>query len=71
MYAEFGATATDSAKITLTYGAAGISTEKSFNILARQISCTATWRSVNISSLIGPDPSRYSALNGYAGMLAS
>jgi len=44
MYAEFGATATDSTKITLTYGAAGISTEKSFNILARQISCTATWR---------------------------
>merc|ERR1712183_1145410 len=44
MYAEFGALATDSAQITLTYGTAGISTEKTFNILARQISCTATWR---------------------------
>merc|ERR1712183_1186490 len=44
MYAEFGALATDSAQITLTYGTAGISTEETFNILARQISCTATWR---------------------------
>ena len=44
VYAEFGATATDSTKINLTFGAAGISTEKSFNILVRQISCTATWR---------------------------
>jgi len=44
MYTEFGASATDAAKITLTYGAAGITTEKTFNILARQISCTATWK---------------------------
>merc|ERR1711994_34183 len=44
MYTEFGATATDATKITLTYGAAGITTGKTFNILARQISCTATWK---------------------------
>ena len=44
VYTEFGATATDATKITLTYGAAGITTEKTFNILARQISCTATWK---------------------------
>merc|ERR1711899_25344 len=44
MYAEFGATSTDSISMTLTYGSNGLSTAKTFNILARQISCTATWK---------------------------
>jgi len=44
MYTEFGATSADSTKITLSYQAAGLTTEKSFNIMARQISCTATWK---------------------------
>jgi len=44
MYAEFGATSTDSITMTLTYGSSGLTTAKTFNILARQISCTATWK---------------------------
>jgi len=44
MYTEFGATSTDTISMTLTYGANGLSTAKTFNILARQISCTATWK---------------------------
>jgi len=44
MYAEFGATSTDSISMTLTYGSSGLTTAKTFNILARQISCTATWK---------------------------
>merc|ERR1712117_393896 len=44
MYAEFGATSTDSITVTLTYGSSGLTTAKTFNILARQISCTATWK---------------------------
>merc|ERR1712107_124382 len=40
MYVEFGATATDT--ITLTWG--DITTAKTYNILARQIACTATWK---------------------------
>jgi len=44
MYTEFGATSTDTISMTITYGANGLSTAKTFNILARQISCTATWK---------------------------
>jgi len=44
MYAEFGATSTDSITMTLTYGSSGLTTAKTFNILTRQISCTATWK---------------------------
>jgi len=44
MYVEFGATATDSVTLTNTYTSTGITTSKSYNILARQISCTATWK---------------------------
>ena len=44
VYAEFGATSTDSISMTLTYGSSGLTTAKTFNILARQISCTATWK---------------------------
>jgi len=42
MYAEFGADSTDTATVKLTYGST--TTAKTFNILLRQISCTATWR---------------------------
>merc|ERR1712088_91030 len=44
MYAEFGATSTDSITMTLTYGSSGLTTAKTFNILTRQISCTATYK---------------------------
>ena len=44
VYAEFGATSTDTATVTFTYGST--TTAKTFNILLRQISCTATWRFV-------------------------
>merc|ERR1711915_930233 len=40
MYTEFGATSTDTITMTLTYGSSGLTTAKTFNILARQISCT-------------------------------
>jgi len=42
MYVEFGATSTDTISVTNTYGST--TTAKTFNILARQISCTATYR---------------------------
>ena len=44
VYAEFGTASTDSAKVTLTYASGGVGTVKIFNILARQISCTSTWK---------------------------
>merc|ERR1712141_369140 len=44
MYTEFGATSTDSITMTLTYGTSGLTTAKTFNILARQISCTASYK---------------------------
>jgi len=44
MYTEFGATSADSIAMTLTYHASGLATAKTFNILARQISCTATYK---------------------------
>lgn len=42
MYVEFGATNTDTIKLTTTYGATTSSLK--WNILARQISCTASWK---------------------------
>jgi len=42
MYTEFGATSTDTVSLTLTY--ASTTTAKTFNILLRQISCTAAWK---------------------------
>merc|ERR1719393_53491 len=42
MYVEFGATSTDTISITNTY--ASTTTAKTFNILARQISCTASYK---------------------------
>merc|ERR1712051_384357 len=42
MYVEFGATSTDTVKLTITYGST--TTVKTWNILSRQISCTATWK---------------------------
>ena len=44
VYVEFGATSTDTITITNTYRSGGLTTAKTFNILARQISCTATWK---------------------------
>ena len=44
VYAEFGATSTDSITMTLTYGSSGLTTAKTFNILTRQIACTASWK---------------------------
>ena len=44
VYTEFGATSADSIAMTLTYHASGLATAKTFNILARQISCTATYK---------------------------
>ena len=44
MYVEFGATSTDTVTVTNTYSSDGLTTAKKFNILARQISCTAEWR---------------------------
>merc|ERR1712079_633570 len=42
MYVEFGATSTDTISITNTYGST--TTAKTFNILTRQISCTASYK---------------------------
>jgi len=42
MYVEFGATSTDTISITNTY--ASTTTAKTFNILARQISCTSSYK---------------------------
>jgi len=44
MYVEFGATSTDTVTLTNTWTSTGITTAKKYNILARQISCTATWK---------------------------
>ena len=46
MYVEFGANAADTVRLTVSYNADGLTSAKSFNILARQISCFAEWRSV-------------------------
>jgi len=42
VYAEFGTTSTDTVSVTMTY--ASTTSAKSFNILARQISCNAEWK---------------------------
>ena len=44
VYVEFGATSTDSITLTNTYVSGGLTTAKTFNILARQISCTASYK---------------------------
>jgi len=42
MYTEFGATSTDTVGLTVTYGST--TTAKTWNILTRQIACTANWK---------------------------
>jgi len=42
MYAEVGATSTDTATVTVTYGST--TTAKTWSVLVRQISCTSTWK---------------------------
>ena len=42
VYAEFGTTSTDTVSVTFTY--ASTTDAKTFNILTRQIACTATWK---------------------------
>jgi len=42
MYVEFGATSTDTISLTTTYGST--SSTLKWNILARQIACTASWK---------------------------
>jgi len=44
MYVEFGVTSTDTITLTNTYRSGGLTTAKTFNILLRQISCTASWK---------------------------
>jgi len=44
MYVEFGNSATDTITLTNTWRSGGLTTAKTYNILARQISCTASWK---------------------------
>ena len=44
VYVEFGTAATDSVTLTNTWDSTGLSTPKTYNILARQIPCTATYK---------------------------
>ena len=44
VYVEFGTGASDSVTLTNTWNAANLATAKSYNILARQIPCTATYK---------------------------
>ena len=44
VYVEFGTTSTDSVTLTNTWGTGGLATAKKYNILARQIPCTATYK---------------------------
>ena len=44
MYVEFGTSSSDTITLTNTWTAAGIATAKTYNILARQICCTDTWK---------------------------
>jgi len=44
MYVEFGTSDTDSVTLTNTWATSGLATPKSYNILARQIPCTATYK---------------------------
>ena len=42
VYVELGAAASDKATVTVSYGST--TADKMYNILLRQIACTATWR---------------------------
>ena len=44
VYVEFGNSATDTITLTNTWRSGGLTTAKTYNILARQISCTAAWK---------------------------
>ena len=54
VYVEFGATSTDTVTLTNTYVSSGLTTAKKYNILARQISCTAEWKYELLSVIIYP-----------------
>ena len=45
VYAEIGASSTDTATVTMTYGG---TTSKQFNIFVQQIECSAQWRLATI-----------------------
>ena len=49
VYVEFGTSATDSVTLKHTYGD---TSSKQWNILARQISCTASWKYVELGDLL-------------------
>ena len=44
MYVEFGTSSSDSITITNNFVTAGLTSAKNYNILARQIDCTADWK---------------------------
>ena len=44
MYVEFGTSSSDSITITNNFATAGLTSAKNYNILARQIDCTADWK---------------------------
>merc|ERR1719410_929611 len=44
MYVEFGTTSTDTVTLTNTWATGGLTTAKNYNILARQIPCTADYK---------------------------
>lgn len=44
MYVEFGTSSSDTVTLTNTFAALGLATAKNYNILARQICCSDTWK---------------------------
>ena len=48
VYVEFGTTSTDTVTLTNTWATGGLTTAKNYNILARQIPCTATYKYIVI-----------------------
>ena len=44
MYVEFGTSSSDTISLTNTWSTGGLTTAKNYNILARQIGCTDTWK---------------------------
>ena len=44
MYVEFRTGSTDTVILTNTWAAAGLTTAKNYNILARQICCSDSWK---------------------------
>ena len=44
MYVEFGTQSSDTVVLTHTWAAAALTTAKTYNILARQICCTDSWK---------------------------